>query len=140
MANSERGEVSLTIGETTYTMVFNMGAMIAAEEKAEAIGMPLTWDEIVTKADTGSARCFRLFIWAMLHKHHPVLTLEQVSDLIDQVGGAIGMQRAVQSAHRSMQPDPRDVQALGPAPKRPRKAQAVKGTGARSTSRPAVSA
>ena len=136
MANPERGEVSLTIGETTYTMVFNMGAMIAAEEKAEAIGMPLTWDEIVTKADKGSARCFRLFIWAMFHKHHPVLSLDQVSDLIDQVGGALGMQRAVQAAHRSLQPDQRDTQALGPAPKRPRRAQAVNGTGARSTSRP----
>lgn len=139
MANPERGEVSITVGETTYTMVFNMGAMIAAEEKAEAIGMPLTWDEIVTKADQGSARCFRLFIWAMLIKHHPQVTLDQVSDLIDQVGGALGMQRAVQAAHRSVQPDRRDVQALGSTP-RPRKARAVNGTGARSTSRPVASA
>lgn len=138
MANPERGEVSITVDETTYTMVFNMGAMIAAEEKAEAIGMPLTWDEIVTRADKGSARCFRLFIWAMLSKHHPQLTLDQVSDLIDQVGGAIGMQRAVQAAHRGLQPDPKDAQALGPAP-RPRRARAVNGTGARSTSRPVAS-
>ena len=139
MANPERGEVSITVGETTYTMVFNMGAMIAAEEKAEAIGMPLTWDEIVTKADKGSARCFRLFIWAMLHKHHRTLTLDQVSDLIDQVGGAAGMQRAVAAGHRGATPDPKDVQALGPAP-RPRKARAVNGTGASSTSRPVASA
>lgn len=137
MANPERGEISLTIGETTYTMVFNMGAMIAAEEKAESIGMPLTWDEIVTKADKGSARCFRLFIWAMLAKHHPSLTLDQVSDLIDVVGGAAGMQRAVEAGRRAVTADPKDVQALGP---RPRKARAVNGTGARSSSRPVASA
>jgi len=139
MANPERGEVSIAVGETTYTMVFNMGAMIAAEEKAEAIGMPLTWDEIVTKADKGSARCFRLFIWAMLHKYHATLTLDQVSDLIDQVGGAAGMQRAVAAGQRAATVDPKDAQALGPAP-RPRKARAVNGTGARSSSRPVASA
>ena len=140
MANPERGEVSLTIGETTYTMVMNFRAKVAAQVKAREVGLNLTWDQIVSAIGLGDAECFQIFIWASLRKHHPSMKLDDILDFIDAAGGEQGLERALKATYESMTPDPRDVKALGVETRRPRKARAVNGTGENLSSRPVVSA
>lgn len=139
MANREKGEVSLVVGGTSYTLVLNMAAMIAAEEAASTPSKEVTWDQIVTKYSSGSAKYVRIFLWAMLHKFHPDMTLEQVGELVDEAGGVVEFARALEAGQRALTPDPEDVKALGVEAKRPRKAR-NDGTGVISISQRAASA
>lgn len=139
MANPERGEVSITVGETTYTMVINFRAKLIAQHKARSIGLDLTWDQAVAAIQKGDAQCFQLFIWASLQKHHSSIDFDEIPEWIDAAGGEEGLERALRAVHESMTPDRRDVKALGGATKRPHKARA-NGTGANSNSQPSVSA
>lgn len=112
MANRDKGEVSLSLGGTPYTLVLNMAAMIAAEELAETPTSSPTWDEIVARWGKGSAKAGRIVAWALLRKYHPKLTLEQAGELIDDAGGGEEFAKAYAAA----QADPADAKALGMPP------------------------
>ena len=143
MANRERGEVSRTIGGTSYTFVLDMAAMIAAEtEASRQAGKDVTWDQFWSQVVRGSARAAVVFVWAMLLRHHPDLSVEAVVQLIDEAGGVVGLQAVFEQGATSASPDPEDVKELGVSKKakgRPRKAQTAGGTGAASSA-PAVDA
>lgn len=135
MANPQKDEVSVEVDGRTYTLVFNFSAMVAAESKAEAIGLKhTTWEQIFEQVQsTRSARYIRLIIWAMLIKYHPDMSLEQAGQLIDSLT-IQELSHVFASGQNAVTPDPKDAAALGAPSKRPRKARAVNGTGARSTS------
>lgn len=141
MANKDKGEVSVTIDGTSYTLVLNTAAMIAAEEKASTLLRELTWDELMEKVHKGSAKYVRLFLWAMFQKHHPEVTVERAGELIDAVGGIAAMSAAIQAGQTAATPHVNDVKTLGlDKPDRPRKAQGGRGTGEGFTKPHAVTA
>jgi hypothetical protein len=132
-ANRERGEVSLAIGGTSYTLKLTINGMIAAEDESEAIdGVRQTWDDIFARVQQGELRYLVLFLWAMTRKHHAALTRAEVGDLIAEAGGLPGLLSVIQQAVEAAAPDPVDVEELGLSTSRPRKAR--RKAGERSTS------
>lgn len=119
MANRERGEITIDVNGTSYTLVFNTSAMLAAEELASTPQKEVTWDQILARISAGSVRMLLILLWAMLRKYHPDTTLEDVQRLIDDAGGLTPMKAIIERAHESATADPKDVQAL----KRPPAAQ-----------------
>lgn len=129
MANAQRGEVSLTVGERTYTLVLNLNAQAEIEAAlSAATGHDVTWDQFQQKLSSPKlvgVRDLRLLIWGMTRKHHSALTLSQVGDLIDEVG-LDRLTGVMTATGQAANPDPQDVEALGLARARPRRAQARK--------------
>lgn len=140
MANKDKGEVSLVVGGTSYTLVLTLGGMMEAETAASTPAKEVFWDEIVARMQRGSARDSLFYVYALFRKHHPTLTLEDVSTVVDDAGGFEGTLAAVEAGQVASSPDPADLKELGPSTKRPQKAQGARGTGASSTSRRAASA
>lgn len=136
MANRERGELALRIGDVEYTLVLNTGAMARLEEHFSTPTKETTWDEVWARVLKGSVRTVRALLWAMLQTHHPSVTIEQAGVLIDQAGGFEGLIDILDKAGYQATPDPRDVKELGVAKSRPRTAQKSRlrrGTGAASS-------
>jgi hypothetical protein len=119
MANREKGEVSLPLLGRTLTLVMNTNAQASIEE---ATGE--TWDAFFERMlDPKSARILdvRMVVWGMTRKYHPELTLAQVGELIDEIGGVPGVARLLMGPMvEASTPDKADVEALGLA--RPPKA------------------
>lgn len=131
MANREKGEIPVVIAGISYTLVMNHAAMIAAEDAVSTPDREVTWDEFVARVARGSAKAFRVFIWAMFQKYHRELSLDQVGELIDAAGGADGLKAVMEAGAKASTPAKADVQAMGA---RPRKARPNDGTGENSTS------
>lgn len=137
MANRERGEIALRIGDVEYTLVLNTGAMARLEEYFSTPDKEVTWDEVWARVLKGSVRTVRALIWAMLQTHHPTVTILETGRLIDLAGGFAGLTAILAQAGYHATPDPQDVKELGVTKSRPRTAQgsrARRGTGAASSS------
>lgn len=140
MANAQKGEFALTMGGTVYTLKLGTSALI---ELQELLGTPEhapTMQELVIEVVNGRAKYIRAFIWAGLRKYHPEVTLEAVSDLLDDTSEAEA-KAVLRALGVSTQPDTKDVQALGldtvnpqPAQTGPRSVKAPRRGGGRSTS------
>lgn len=78
MVNPKRGEVSLQIGETNYTLRLGRNALASAES---VLGR--TWPEIVRDLDGFAVQ--RGVLWAGLQQHHPKLSLLDVGELMDEL-------------------------------------------------------
>lgn len=76
MANANKSEVELTIGETTYTLKFGRNAMASVESLFGGRPFP----EIM--ADE-SFSVVRAMLWAALQRHHPEIDLLAAGDLMD---------------------------------------------------------
>jgi hypothetical protein len=139
MANRDKGEVSLDLGGTSYTLALGTNQLIALEDLFE----PMTLEEIFGSASRGSFKHIRGLMWAATLKYHPGLSVTDVGNLIDQAGGVFGLSKQLKALGLSTIPDDADLTALGVEPKaNPRKAQARKraGTGRGSIATPAASA
>ena len=77
MANANKSEVALTIGETTYTLKFGRNAMASVESLFGGRPFP----EIM--ADQ-SFSVVRAMLWAALQRHHPDIDLLAAGDLMDE--------------------------------------------------------
>ena len=135
MANREKGEVSVVIAGTSYTLVKRFKACVEAEAMLRSLGRPTTWGEIEKGLDSNSAESISVIIWALLHTYHPDMTLDDVYAMLDEVGADV-VGQAIGSAFMAAIPDQRDVKAL--AQSRPRKAQPIRGTGENTNSQPAA--
>ncbi len=136
MANQYRGEVSIEINGTTYTMAPSINATIEVELMFSKVeGRKVYWREILEQLNAGSMEHKRAVFWATLRKHHPSVTLEQAGDLSDALDAQLGANAALLEAVQTSAPDPADVEELNAH--RPRKAQPRKkesGTGESSIS------
>jgi hypothetical protein len=136
MANREKGEVSLTSGETTYTLAMTFNGMIAAEDASEAIfGRRLTWQELATGVEKQGLRELRLLIWALTRRHHPEMSIEDVGEkIIGSFSGIGGLRHVIDRVFDTSAPDPEDTKELPVnGTGRPRKALRA-GTGVTSIS------
>lgn len=83
MANKDRGEVDLVVGEKTYTLRPGINAMAVAQQHA---GKP--FGEIMKSLTAIDVIALRELVWMLLKKHHgkEFPTAEKVGDLIDDAG------------------------------------------------------
>lgn len=143
MANRERGEVSVDIDGTSYTLCLDLNAMCQLEEMFSKPGQDVTFQDVLRKVKGQSLRHTRAVFWAALQKHHKEITLDAVADFIIRAGGisAFSDQLLMQlgMAVQATTPDAEDVTAMGidgkkKAPKG--RIRSVRGgTGGRSTSK-----
>jgi hypothetical protein len=71
MANKERGEVAVQIGQQSYTLCFSTNAIAEIEQVGDASIMVLM-AQYVTE---GRAATTRLMLWGALRKFHPEISL-----------------------------------------------------------------
>lgn len=123
MANRERGEVSIDIDGTSYTLCLDINAMCRVEEMFSTAGREVTFQEVLERVQAGSFRHIRAVLWACFLKHQPTLTVEQLSELSVKSGGLTPfVDRLLSSLGLQVTPDPKDLKTLG-VNGRPRKAQ-----------------
>lgn len=143
MANRERGEVSVDIDGTSYTLCLDLNAMCRLEEMFSTPDHEVTFQDIVKKVNDGKLRYMRAIFWSAFLKYHPDLRLEEVAALIQGAGGIGGfsdkMLGQLGLAVEATQPHPADTKALSKGTRSPRTAQARRpamgGNGTRSTAR-----
>lgn len=142
MANRERGEVSVEIDGTSYTLCIDLNAMCRLEEMFSTPDREVTFQDVLKKVNAGNLRYMRAIFWSAFLKYHPTLKLEDVSGLIQGAGGIGGFSQKMLGqlglAVEATQPNPSDVAVLSRGAKSPRSAQARKpagGNGTRFTAR-----
>jgi hypothetical protein len=135
MANRQRGEVALTVGDRAYTMRLTTAAMAEFEDACNASGKRewIAFPECVNRAFQGSPKYMPLFIWACLLDKQPKITLADVHALVEEAGGLRFLVDKAAEAFTATAADPEDA--------RPQTDQPTPlGTGAVSTSKPGPSA
>lgn len=144
MANRDKGETDLVIGDVTYRMVLDVNAMVALETLFSTPEKEVTFGDVLERVNRGRLTDVRAFFWASLQRYQPHITLEAAGDLIQAAGGLRGFTRQLEAIANGTVPDQEDLAALG-VPSRPRAAQGARrsrvrgGTGAASTSTPGAS-
>lgn len=78
MANANKSEVDLTIGDKTYTLKFGRNAMASVESLFGGTPFP----EV---AANRSYSAVRAMLWAALQHHHSDIDLIAVGDLMDEL-------------------------------------------------------
>jgi hypothetical protein len=90
VANRERGEQALVVGDRTLIARVTTNACVELEDFAPG----KNWDLVRVAASRGSRRDLRLFFWTIFRDHHPELCtddvgcLKAIGELIDQAGGS----------------------------------------------------
>jgi hypothetical protein len=85
MANIERGEVELVVGDESYTLKLSMNAAVQLEARQKRkIG------EILNDAESLDFTAIRDIVWVLLQKFHAAKfkTPEAVGNFMDEAGGA----------------------------------------------------
>lgn len=131
MANPERGEVALKVGDRTYVLVLDMDAICMAEEAMSRPGELVTIGQIFIAAAHKSQRHLRSLVWAALQRHHPQMDLKQAGDLVVELGGADEFFKTLKRLRGLTEPEETT---------RPRQARQSKKAGARITSTRGASA
>lgn len=128
MSNPEKGETTLTIAGVVYRLAINTNALIEVEALFSTPAAPVTFQDVLKRVQAKNLAATRGFLWALLRKYHGDLTLEDVGDLIDALSGERFVATLADLAG-SVKPDQRDLDELGIAPARPRRAQTTGGRG-----------
>lgn len=145
MANRERGEVSVEIDGTSYTLCIDLNAMCRLEDMFSTPERDVTFQDVLKEVNAGKLRYMRAIFWSAFQKYHPQIRLEDVAALIQASGGIGGFSAKMLGqlglAVEATQPAKADVAALSDGKPNPRRAQARKhadGTGKRSTAKRGV--
>lgn len=119
-----------------FILTLKTRGLIALQRRFTAGDAIASTQEIFEKAASGSLEHVVAIMWASFQKYHPEVTVDQVIDMVDIIG-LEALDRQLQSLSDSTTPDPADVKELSAG--NPQKAQARRGPGARSKSRPSAS-
>lgn len=124
MANPQKGEASIKVGEREYVLAFNINAMCEVEYV-----LNLSTDQILrTLASSPPLHVVRALLWGGLRHHHSDVDLICAGSLIEEMGGPGLALDGIGKALVSAFPDAKDE------PANPRKG-ATAGTGRRSLKR-----
>lgn len=137
MANPERGEFSLKVGDRRYTLRLTTNACAELEDLTNG----KTIDAVVLGAQHGSVKSIRLLLWAALREHHPDIatddpdSVKAIGVLVDQAGGFEGLlQQVNEFIQLNVNPEPeRQSAGKGGESPDPPDAQALAGVGSSST-------
>lgn len=115
------GEVTAEIAGTQYTFKLGINQMIELEDLYSTPEKRVTFRELMTRVSNMEDPDFKLtrdIVSVALRKHHSELTIEQVGELIDAGGDAIG--NVFPKLMNAATPDAADLKALGVRQRRPR--------------------
>lgn len=130
MANPERGELALKVGDQTYTLVLDLNAICEIEEAMSTNGQLVTIAQVFIAAAHLSTRHVRVLLWGALQRHHKGTSLEFAGSLLEELGGPEQFFATMKKLRGLTEPEGKS---------RPRKARQSK-AGAHSTSTPIASA
>lgn len=82
MSNPLRGEATLAVGAQSYTLVFDINALCAAQDVVK-IDLDAMLEEL---ASFRNISLLRAMLWAALLRNHPSVSLMQVGDIIGEAG------------------------------------------------------
>ncbi len=85
--NPHKGDVSLQVGDKTYTLRYSHLALVRLENVLNKSLMQIM-------GDLGKPEVMRLgtivaLLWAGLQKHHPGMTEEQAAEILDEIDGGV---------------------------------------------------
>lgn len=135
-ANIEKGEVDLTINDTTYTVTVKTQALMAWQRYFETKDERPTIDTLFKALAGGSIEHAAALFWASFRKYHPEITFEKAVGLMDEMGGLPMAQEIMAAFSDANTPDPADVKEMEDGATRPQEAQP--GTGESLSSTPIV--
>lgn len=84
MANPDRGEVDLKIGEDSYTLRLSSNALAEIED---LLGLP--FGELVAQMGAGRIGAQRAMVFAALRDKHPKLSLIDAGNMLDRDRDAV---------------------------------------------------
>lgn len=118
MANRQRGEVPLTVGDRTLVLVLDFEAMVQLEDAMSTPDRVVSAYEVFLQIWGRSKyppfKHARAALWAALRRKHPELTLQDVADLIEQLGGPGSVVGPLAEAYNASRPDKEDVEGRPP--------------------------
>lgn len=132
MGNKQRGEVTIDINGTAYTLVLDLNALAVFEQQlCFDLRRDVTWEQGLALVERRQLLAARAVMWAALQRHHPATTVVQAGDLMEQLGGMAKIEQALRDAVAQAMPTKEDREASG----NPRGAR-KNGRGAASSSEP----
>lgn len=130
MANPQRGDVALTVGDRAFTLVLDFDAMCQLETLLSTPDRLVTAGEALLNALRLSHVHSRALLYAATRRNHKELSLVQCGDLIEEIGGVEKFLVTVLAIKDTAEPDKEDQTD------RPQDARQTDGTGAPTTSKP----
>jgi hypothetical protein len=127
MANQERGEIALSIGDRVYTLVTDFDARCQVESLFQTDDKPFAYEKVALFAASYSSTHLRAIFWGALRRHHPEITLVEAGELILKAGGAEALMKTIQKVQKAS-----SVEGKSKRPQRARRQK--RAAGARTTS------
>ncbi len=85
MANPERGQVALQVGDTRYRLQLSFNAL-AVLKKQTGLSLQGVFKAFREQNDDPDFELVQAVIWASMHDHHPDVTFEQAGALVPDGG------------------------------------------------------
>lgn len=114
MANVQRGEVALTVGDRVFTLVLDFEAMVLLEDvmstpERVVSAYEVFW-QVWGRPKFPPFKHTRAALWAALQRKHPDMTVLKVADLIEELGGPSAVVETLADAFNASRPDKVDVE------------------------------
>ena len=113
MANQERGETTVTIGDRSFTLVMDFQAIRAVEGELSTETRDAVYHEILRAANRGQYRAITGLFWASMQRHHPDMTMAKVDKLISELGGLDKLNTVLKQNVKASEPTKEEVKAAG---------------------------
>ena len=134
VVSPERNEFEWVVGANRYVLRVGMDALIELQEYFSTPEKLVEVEEIVRQIESGRLKYVRAAIWACLQSHHPGMSLEDASALVDQ-SDETTVRMLLRKLGMTTRPDAKDAAELMEGQSRPPKAQGrTRGTGGNSSS------
>lgn len=119
--SSTKGEFALTLKGAVYKFKMGTTALIELQEMLSTPTNVLRIEDILHQVQMGRVKFVRAFLWAGLQKYHDGMTLEDVSDLLDE-SSEPEVAKLLMDLGMTTVPAPADARELAGG-KRPQKAR-----------------
>ena len=138
MGNPQKGEITFEAGGKDYTLVFSNNAFCVLEDylgrgvldiydeigswspplDAKGKPKPETEKEATARAKRIKLSFCRALFWAGLKDRHPEMTIEAAGNLMDEVGGLVGVMKIIANGVAAASPAAKEGGSARP-PKKP---------------------
>ncbi len=115
MSNINRGEVSLPVGEKTYTLHFSVNAICELEDAAGT-----NFGAFIDQAESMGLRGIRILVWAGLRDRHDEVSMKDAGDIVEKAGLELAATKAMEAFSAAFP----DVGEVDESPENPPKAKA----------------
>jgi len=111
MANANRGEVTIKIGEKDYILRYSANSLCDLED---VVGLPvLQITDMLSDTKKLSMKLVRALLWAGLKEKQPEITLLQAGELVGELSLA-GAYEQIGNAFQKAFPTPKKVEVENP--------------------------